>query len=186
MRFAIEIGAAVREEWPQDKPVFFRLSAVDGKCGSWRLSDSIALAKALRAVDIDVVDVSSGGVTGSSDMPMVPRIPAYQASFSSHIRYEAKIKTVAVGGITTAKQAEDILQAGDADIIAMARELLWNADWPAHAAEALGVDDPFSYLPTGYAHRLRLREAQKTMDINQDQYLIEKSLRYFLDDSASS
>ena len=71
MRFAIEIGAAVREEWPQDKPVFFRLSAVDGKGGSWRLSDSIALAKALRAVDIDVVDVSSGGVTGSSDMPMV-------------------------------------------------------------------------------------------------------------------
>jgi len=125
-------------------------------------------------------------VTGSSDMPMVPRIPAYQASFSGHIRYEAKIKTVAVGGITTAKQAEDILQAGDADIIAMARELLWNADWPAHAAEALGVDDPFSYLPTGYAHRLRLREAQKTMDINQDQNIIAKSLRYFLDDSTSS
>lgn len=186
MRFAIEIGAAVREEWPQDKPVFFRLSAVDGKGGSWRLSDSIALAKALRAVDIDVVDVSSGGVTGSSDMPMVPRIPAYQASFSGRIRHKAKIKTVAVGGITTAKQAEDILQAGDADIIAMARELLWNADWPAHAAEALGVDDPFSYLPTGYAHRLRLREAQKTMDINQDQDLIAKSLRYFLDDRASS
>ena len=78
------------------------------------------------------------------------------------------------------------MQAGDADIIAMARELLWNADWPAHAAEALGVDDPFSYLPTGYAHRLRLREAQKTMDINQDQDLIAKSLRYFLDDRASS
>jgi 2,4-dienoyl-CoA reductase-like NADH-dependent reductase (Old Yellow Enzyme family) len=186
MRLAVEVGAAVREEWPQDKPVFFRLSAVDGKGGSWRLTDSIALAKALRVVDIDVVDVSSGGVTGSSDMPMVPRIPAYQASFSGRIRYEAKIKTVAVGGITTAKQAEDILQAGDADIIAMARELLWNADWPAHAAEALGVDDPFSYLPTGYAHRLRLREAQKTMDINQDQNLIAKSLRYFLDDSTSS
>jgi 2,4-dienoyl-CoA reductase-like NADH-dependent reductase (Old Yellow Enzyme family) len=186
MRFAVEVSAAVREEWPQDKPVFFRLSAVDGKGGSWRLPDSIALAKALRAVDIDVVDVSSGGVTGSSDMPMVPRIPAYQASFSGRIRQEASIKTIAVGGITTAKQAEDILQAGDADIIAMARELLWNADWPAHAAEALGVDDPFSYLPTGYAHRLRLREAQKTMDINQDQNLIAKSLRYFLDDNTSS
>ena len=105
MRFAVEVGAAVREEWPQDKPVFFRLSAVDGKGGSWRLTDSIALAKTLRAVDIDVVDVSSGGVTGSSDMPMVPRIPAYQASFSGRIRYKAKIKTVAVGGITTAKQA---------------------------------------------------------------------------------
>ena len=95
-------------------------------------------------------------------------------------------KTVGVGGITTANQAEGTSQVGDADIIAMARELLWNADWPAHAAEALGVDDPFSYLPTGYAHRLRLREAQKTMDINQDQDLIAKSLRYFLDDRASS
>ena len=181
MRFAIKVAAAVREVWPKEKPVFFRLSAVDGKGGSWTLADSISLATALRDVGIDMVDVSSGGITGSSDMPMVPRIPSYQASFSGRIRHKANIGTIAVGGITKPQQAEDILKSGDADMIAMARELLWNADWPAHAAKSLGVDDPFSYLPAGYAHRLRQRESQKQMEINQDVKLIEKNLSFFLD-----
>ena len=117
---------------------------------------------------------------------MVPRIPAYQASFSGRIRRQANVGTIAVGGITEAQQAEDILQSGDSDMIALARELMWNSDWPAHAAYVLGLDDPFSYLPDGYAHRLRQREAQKKMKINQDEALIEKSLRYFMDDEAPS
>jgi 2,4-dienoyl-CoA reductase-like NADH-dependent reductase (Old Yellow Enzyme family) len=186
MRFAVEVAAAVRQTWPKDKPVFFRLSAVDGKGGSWTLGDSVALAAALRDVDIDMIDVSSGGIAGSSNMPMVPRIPAYQASFAGRIRRQAKISTIAVGGITTARQAEDILQSGDADMIAMARELLWNADWPAHAAQSLGIDDPFSYLPVGYAHRLRQREEQKKMKINQDAALISQNLGFFLDNETPS
>ena len=186
MRFAIEVAQAVREIWPTDKPVFFRLSAVDSKGGSWTLTEAIALARALRKIDIDMVDVSSGGISGSSNMPMVPRIPAYQASFSGLIRRQAKVSTVAVGGITKPQQAEEILQAGDADMIAMARELMWNADWPAHAAYSFGLDDPFCYLPEGYAHRLRQREVQKTMEVNQDQAIIAKSLRYFLDGETPS
>ena len=149
IRFAVDVAAAVREVWPKERPVFFRLSAVDGKGGSWTLADSISLAATLREVGIDMIDVSSGGITGSSNMPMVPRIPAYQASFASRIRHEANIGTIAVGGITSPQQAEDILRSGKADMIAMARELLWNADWPAHAAQSLG---PVSYthltLPT--------------------------------------
>ena len=185
MRFAVEVAAAVREVWPKERPVFFRLSAVDGKGGSWTLADSISLAATLREVGIDMIDVSSGGITGSSNMPMVPRIPAYQARFASRIRHQANIGTIAVGGITTPQQAEDILRSGKADMIAMARELLWNADWPAHAAQSLGLDDPFSYLPTGYAHRLRQRESQKQMNINQDAKLIEKNFNFFLDASKS-
>ena len=185
MRFAVEVAAAVREVWPKERPVFFRLSAVDGKGGSWTLADSISLAATLREVGIDMIDVSSGGITGSSNMPMVPRIPAYQARFASRIRHQANIGTIAVGGITTPQQAEDILRSGKADMIAMARELLWNADWPAHAAQSLGLDDPFSYLPTGYAHRLRQRESQKQMNINQDAKLIEKNFNFFLDGSKS-
>ena len=185
MRFAVEVAAAVREVWPKERPVFFRLSAVDGKGGSWTLADSISLAATLRKVGIDMIDVSSGGITGSSNMPMVPRIPAYQARFASRIRHQANIGTIAVGGITTPQQAEDILRSGKADMIAMARELLWNADWPAHAAQSLGLDDPFSYLPTGYAHRLRQRESQKQMNINQDAKLIEKNFNFFLDASKS-
>ena len=186
MRFALEIARVVRETWPQDKPVFFRLSAVDGKGGSWTLGESIALAAALKEVDIDMIDVSSGGVMGDSDMPMVPRLPAYQVEFSKRIRHQAGVKTVAVGGITKAQQAEDILQAGEADMVALARELLWNADWPSHAAKALGLEDPFAYLPDGYAHRLRLRENQKEMKINQDPELIATSLGYFLKSDTTS
>ena len=182
MRFAIEVATAVRDLWPKQHPVFFRLSAVDSQGGSWTLSEAVALAKALRDVGIDMIDVSSGGIAGSSNMPMVPRIPAYQASFSGRIRRQANVGTIAVGGITEAQQAEDILQSGDSDMIAMARELMWNSDWPAHAAYVLGLDDPYSYLPDGYAHRLRQREEQKKMKINQDRTLIEKSLRYFMDD----
>lgn len=186
MRFAIEIAAVVRAAWPQDKPVFFRLSAVDGKGGSWNLADSIELAKALKQVEIDIIDVSSGGVMGDSDMPMVPRLPAYQAEFSHRIRHQAEVQTVAVGGITKAVQAETILQQGHADMVALARELLWNADWPSHAARDLGLADPFAYLPEGYAHRLRLRENQKEMKINQDPELIAASLKYFLDDTPTT
>ena len=149
------------------------------------MSEAVALAKALRDVGIDMIDVSSGGIAGSSNMPMVPRIPAYQASFSGRIRRQANVGTIAVGGITEAQQAEDILQSGDSDMIAMARELMWNSDWPAHAAYVLGLDDPYSYLPDGYAHR-RQREAQKKMKINQDKALIEKSLDYFMDDEEPS
>ena len=71
-------------------------------------------------------------------------------------------------------------------LIAMARELLWNADWPAHAAQSLGIDDPFSYLPVGYAHRLRQREEQKKMKINQDAALISQNLGFFLDNETPS
>ena len=186
MRFAIEVASAVRDLWPKQHPVFFRLSAVDSQGGSWTLSEAVALAKALRDVGIDMIDVSSGGIAGSSNMPMVPRIPAYQASFSGRIRRQANVGTIAVGGITEAQQAEDIFETGDSDMIAMARQLMWNSDWPAHAAYVLGLDDPYSYLPDGYAHRLRQREEQKKMKINQDKALIEKSLRYFMDDEAPS
>ena len=86
---------------------------------------------------------------------------------SEYFDKQFHVLTIAVGGITEPEQAEDILQEGKADLVALARELLWNADWPAHAAEALGVKDPFKVMPEEYAHRLRQREAQKTMAINQ-------------------
>lgn len=180
MRFALEIAEVVRAAWPKDKPVFFRVSAVDGKGGAWNLSDTVALAKGLKERDIDVVDVSSGGISGTSDMPLVPRSPAYQTAFAERVRQDAGIMTVAVGGITEAHQAENVLRTGQADMVALARELLWNSDWPAHAARALGVQDPFGWLPHEYAYRLRLREKQLEMEINQGGEATQKALDYFL------
>ena len=167
MRFALEVAEVVRAAWPADRPLFFRVSAVDGQGGIWNLDDTVALARELKARDIDLVDCSSGGITGDSDMPMVPRIVRFQAGFAERVRREADVMTIAVGGITRPEEAEQVLANGQADLVALARELLWNSDWPAHAARALGVDDPFGVMPHEYAYRLRLREEQKTMPINQ-------------------
>jgi 2,4-dienoyl-CoA reductase-like NADH-dependent reductase (Old Yellow Enzyme family) len=167
MRLPLEIAEVVRDAWPDDKPVFYRISAVDGQGGTWTLEDSVIFSRALKDRGMDLIDVSSGGIMGDSEMPPVPRIPGYQVGFSERIKREVDIMTIAVGGITEAGQAEDILQAGQADLVALARELLWNADWPAHAARALGLDDPFAVMPHEYAFRLRQRETQKTMPINK-------------------
>jgi len=167
MRFALEVAEVVRDAWPRDKPLFFRVSSVDGEGGMWDLDDTVALSKELKGRDIDLVDCSSGGISGDSEMPMIPRIEQFQAGFAERIRREADIMTIAVGGITEANQAEGILQSGRADLVALAREFLWNADWAAHAAKTLGATDPFGQMPHEYAFRLRQREKQKEMPINQ-------------------
>jgi len=179
MRVCLEIVEAMRDAW-SGKPLFVRISTVDGEGGVWNLDDSVVLAKELKARGVDLIDVSSGGISGDSEMPPVPRIPGYQVGFSERIRRDADIATIAVGGITEARQAEDILQAGQADLVAMARELLWHADWPVHAAHELGIDDPFAFMPEEYAHRLRQREAQKTMPINQGGDVTKAAMRTLL------
>ncbi|MGE3702712.1 MAG: NADH:flavin oxidoreductase/NADH oxidase [Hyphomicrobiaceae bacterium] len=167
MRLALEVAEVVRDVWPSEMPVFFRVSAVDGKGGQWSLDDSVVLAGELRLRGIDVVDCSSGGMPGSSDMPIVPRVPGYQVEFAERIRREAAVKTMAVGLITKAEQAELILQRGQADLVALARELLWNPHWPADAAKTLMADRSYDLFPPGIAHRLRRRDEVGALAINQ-------------------
>jgi 2,4-dienoyl-CoA reductase-like NADH-dependent reductase (Old Yellow Enzyme family) len=166
MRFALEVAEVVRAAWP-DKPLSWRASCVDGQGGRWKLEDTIELAKALKERDIDMIDCSSGGIMGDSNMPVVPRVPGYQVGFSERIRREVDIPTIAVGLITGGQQAEDILQSGQADLVALARELLVNAEWPVAAAKELGVEDPFDSMPLEYAFRLRQREKHKELPVNQ-------------------
>jgi len=185
MRFPLEIAEIVRATWPADKPVFYRISCVDGIGGAWNLEDSIVMARELKDRDIDLVDCSSGGIVGDSNMPLVPRVPGYQVGFSERIRREADVPTIAVGLITDAHHAESILQDGKADMVALARELLWNADWPAHAALELGIEDPQGVMPEEYAHRLRQREAAKEMPINQGGAETKDAMRRHLDPNSS-
>jgi 2,4-dienoyl-CoA reductase-like NADH-dependent reductase (Old Yellow Enzyme family) len=159
MRFALEVAETVRAAWPQDRPLFFRVSAVDGKGGMWGLDDTVALARELKARDIDLVDCSSGGISGDSDMALVPRVPGYQVPYASRVRREAGIKTIAVGLITEPRHAESILQDGDADLIAIARELMVHADWPLRAAKELNAGH-YDLMAPSIAHRLRRRDEQ--------------------------
>ena len=164
MRFALELTEAVRAVWPREKPLWFRVSAVDGDGGAWSLDDTVVLARELKARGVDVVSCSSGGINGPLNMAIVPRTPGYQVPYAERVRRDAGVATCAVGLITDAAHAEDILQKGQADLIAMARELMYNPNWPVHAARQLGVPDYLDLLPDEYAWWLKRRE--KIRDIS--------------------
>ncbi|MCS0503182.1 NADH:flavin oxidoreductase/NADH oxidase [Ancylobacter mangrovi] len=167
MRFALEVTRAVREVWPDDKPLFFRVSSVDGKGGVWSLDDTVALARELIACGVDVIDCSSGGLEGPTDMPLVPRVPGFHLPYAGRIKAELGAVTMAPGLITTAPQAEAILESGVVDLIGMARELMFNSDWPVHAARELGVQGYLDLFPRDFSFRLKARIEQGRMPVNQ-------------------
>jgi 2,4-dienoyl-CoA reductase-like NADH-dependent reductase (Old Yellow Enzyme family) len=136
MRFPLEVCEAVRAFWPAHLPVFLRISASDWKEGGWDVAQSIELCKRAKAIGIDLIDVSSGG--NISDAKMTVR-PGYQVPFARAIRAAAQIPTGAVGLITEAVQAEQIIANGDADCVFLARAMLRDPYWPRHAATALGL-----------------------------------------------
>ena len=158
MRYALEVVDAVRAVWPQELPLFFRTSAVEGPGGVWGIDETLALARELKQHGVDVIDCSSGGVGGDGAMPAVPRVPGFQAGYAREIRREIGLPTVAVGMISEANHAETILREGHADMIALARGLMDNPNWPLHAARELGYADPLSLVHEREAQRLRLRE----------------------------
>jgi 2,4-dienoyl-CoA reductase-like NADH-dependent reductase (Old Yellow Enzyme family) len=166
MRLALEIAEAVRAVWPEEKPLFFRVSALDGKGGLWDLDDTVALAAELGRLGIDAIDCSSGGLSGPSSMPLVPRVPGYHLPYARAVREGAGVATIAVGLITRPQQAEAALRDGDADIIAMARTLMEEGDWPVKAAHALNVADPYGLMPESYAFRLRRRDEIAALPVN--------------------
>lgn len=147
MRLALVIAARVRAAWPAHKPLFCRLSIVDGSVDGWGVDDSIVLARELGQCGVDVIDCSSGGLTEETRSLPVPRGLGFQVVFSERIRLEAQVKTQAVGMIVDAKQAEEVLTQGKADLIALGREALFDPYWPHHAAAALGVDPEFKRWP---------------------------------------
>jgi len=158
MRFALEIVEAVRRVWPNDKPLFFRVSAVDGKGGQWDEDDTVILSRELIQRGVDVIDCSSGGISGDSDMPRLANIPGYQVPFAERVRRDTGARTMAVGLLTNPRHCETILREGKADLIAMARELMLRGDWPVQAAKELGLDDYLDLFPSDYAWRLKRRE----------------------------
>ncbi len=158
MRFALEITEAIRAVWPSGKPLFMRISAVDE--AGWSVEDSAGFAKELGAKGIDVIDCSAGGMSGGSVVdPEKPPGYGYQVPYAAGVRKLSGVKTMAVGHIIHADQAEQILRDGSADLVAIGREMLHNPNWPMDAAEKLGVDKPFAIVPPPYAYWLEKRAA---------------------------
>jgi 2,4-dienoyl-CoA reductase-like NADH-dependent reductase (Old Yellow Enzyme family) len=155
MRFPLEVTRAVRAVWPAHKPLFFRVSSLDG-AGGWEIEDTVALALELKSLGVDVVDCSSGGLTGSSTAAPIPRYPGFQVPFAAAVR-QAGVPSMAVGLILDGPQAEAVLQDGKADLIAIGRQALYDPFWPLHAAEALGCDSGFRMWPDEYGWWLAKR-----------------------------
>jgi 2,4-dienoyl-CoA reductase-like NADH-dependent reductase (Old Yellow Enzyme family) len=157
MRFAVEVVEEVRRHWPAEKPLFFRVSAVDEDGGT--IEETIALARVLKTKGVDIIDCSTGGMTPRSIVDPTDR-PAYgyQVPHAERIRVEAEIATMAVGLIVHADQADAILREGRADLVAIGREMLHNPNWPLDAALKLGVEAPFTAVPPAYGYWLEKRD----------------------------
>jgi 2,4-dienoyl-CoA reductase-like NADH-dependent reductase (Old Yellow Enzyme family) len=140
VRLLREVVSAIREVWPERLPLLVRISATDwADSGGWDIEQSIDLARMLKPLGVDLIDVSSGG---SLPKVRIPVGPGFQVPFARRIRAEAGIATGAVGVITQPAQAQQIIQTGDADLVLLARELLRDPYWPYRAAKALKLEIP--------------------------------------------
>jgi 2,4-dienoyl-CoA reductase-like NADH-dependent reductase (Old Yellow Enzyme family) len=137
IRFTLEILEAVQSEWPSDLPLFVRISATDWAEGGWNPEESVRLSAILKEKGVDLIDVSSGGLVSHQHIELKP---GYQVPFAEKIKKEAAILTGAVGLITEANQAEEILSEGQADLILFARESLRDPNLALHFAKELGED----------------------------------------------
>jgi len=136
MRFPLEVVAAMRAEWPAHKPLGVRVSCTDWIEGGWDIEQTAAFARALKKLGCDWVDCSSGGLMKNQ---VIPVAPGYQVPFAERIRKDTGIATIAIGMITEARQAENIIAQGKADMVSLARGFLWDPRWGWHAALELGV-----------------------------------------------
>ena len=145
IRIVLETVGAVRREWPVSLPLFLRLSVTDWMEGGWTADDSVELSRRVGELGVDLIDCSSGALVPNAKIPVGP---GFQLPFAERIRKEAGILTGAVGLITTAQQAEQILQEGKADLVLLAREMLRDPYFPMRAAQSLGVqvEVPKQYL----------------------------------------
>ena len=139
-RLAREVAQAVRTVWPEKLPLFVRLSATDWTEGGWDVPQTVELARLLKEDGVDLIDCSSGGNVSGARIPFAP---GYQVPFAEQVRREAKIATAAVGLITEAAQADEIIRSGRADLVLLARELLRDPHWPLHAAQQLEQAEPW-------------------------------------------
>lgn len=140
LRFPLRVARAVRDEWPSELPLFVRISATDWVEGGWDINQSVILAGHLKEIGVDLIDCSSGFAVPNEPVPFGP---GFQVPFAARVRAEAGIASGAVGYITEAAQAEQIVATGQADAVLLGREMLRNPYWPLHAARVLHADAPW-------------------------------------------
>jgi 2,4-dienoyl-CoA reductase-like NADH-dependent reductase (Old Yellow Enzyme family) len=146
VRALVEVVEGVRSVWPDGKPLFVRLSCVDGGAAGWTIEDTFALVRLLHTHGVDLVDCSSGGIDGSPLTKGLAASYGYQSELAAAVRRETGVPTSAVGLIVHAHQAERLLAEGKSDLLSLARELIYNPNWPMDAARKLGDEQGFNVM----------------------------------------
>lgn len=146
-RFAVEVAKAIRQHWPETLPLAFRLSATDWVDNGVTIEETISTAKALKQVGVDMIDCSSGGIGGKERPQRMVIEQGFQTPFAKDVRANSDIATMAVGFLWDVEACEEIILSGKADMIALARELLDDPQWPLRMAAKMDADDNHSLWP---------------------------------------
>lgn len=164
-RFLREVVEGVRKVWPDDLPLWVRLSATDwAESGGWQIEETVQVSRWLGELGVDVIDCSSGGTLRNAS---IPEGPGYQVAFAARVRQEAAVAAAAVGLITEPTHADEIVRSGQADMVLLARALLRDPYWPLRAAQELGVEVPW---PNQYLRaKPRLRVGRDTASVTGPQ-----------------
>ena len=172
-RFALDVAEAVRREWPDDKPLFWRVSLADVVDGGMEFDELVGLLRALKERGVDVVDCSSGG--GISSYPTQGKSVSngllFRAEVAAQLREATGLQVMGVGLVIEPQTAENYLQAGQADLVALGREALYNPNWPVHAEVALGVNQDYATWPLQYhmylIHRAAAADALRKANLTR-------------------
>lgn len=156
LRLPVEVARAVRAAVPDDVPVMYRASCVDGEGGGLTLDDTVSLTVELKKSGVDLIDASGGGIPAGMRLSQMKTGPGFQVPYADRIRHEVGLPTMAVGMIKDPELANSIIESGKADMVALARQLLRDPAWPYRAAQELGHPEPASILPKLYAFYLRI------------------------------
>lgn len=159
VRLCLEVADSIRLVWPEERALIFRISATDWVDGGWEVEESIELARLLKARGVDAIDCSIGGIGGRGRPRRMTLEEGFQVPFAERIRHESDIATVAVGMIWSADFADRVVQEGRADLVAIARELLADTNWPLKAMGSLGIErEPFENWKPAFGWWLNKRE----------------------------
>ena len=160
MRYPLEIAKVVRDAWPEHLPAFYRVSAIDGLPEGWTMDDTLVFSKELGRLGYDVIDCSSGGIDAERSRSVataLTRRPGFQVPFATEIREKLGMRSMAVGLIVNPQHAEAIVAKQQADFVCLGRELLYNPQWPLHAAIELLGENAYDLWPPQYEWGLRKR-----------------------------
>jgi 2,4-dienoyl-CoA reductase-like NADH-dependent reductase (Old Yellow Enzyme family) len=158
MRLPLEVVEGVRNIWPDENPLFYRISSTDGQPNGATIEDNVVLAKMLKKLGVDVVDCSSGGIGGSPILAKSKIIPGFQVPYSQTLKESVPIRTMAVGAIIDSTQANNIITQDRADLVALGRELLADTQWVYKAATRLVPNNAKNFLPPSYSFYLSRRD----------------------------